>query len=734
VADDFSRHMQQVALEVLPEFFGEPNKHMSSATELRWGKHGSFAVDLAKGTWFDHEDQTGGGVLDLLKAYRGLSKREAVQWMQDQGFVQPNGAVQGEKFAGFLDEWPVATYDYFDHDGNFAYQVLKFPKTARARFMQRRRAPDGGWIWGLRAGLFGKTRSGDWFKAKVDRKYVAEQHFGEAPHFLYRGDEVREAIKAKRPIILCEGEKDVETLRSWGLVGTTNQGGGGNWFPELTGELTGADVILLPDNDKTGRQRVITMGAELSSVAKRVRVLDIAEHWPTAPEKADVTDWKEKASGDLAQFTALVKKAPLWVPELPESPFEGFDFDDMDSVKEEQDYIIDGWLTTGGRSVVGGPSKSGKTFFALHAAMCIARGVPWFSYPVKKTGVLYQAGEAGRGIKGRLVAYRRHFMDENPTEKLPLRVLTSRVNLYAKDGDTKAMIDEIKARKVWMKARYGVDLGIVFIDTLNRASAGASENDGKDMGIVFDNVAKIQEQCDVAVVLVHHMNAKGEKLRGHSSIYADSDQVILVTADEETKVKSALLDKQKDDEDGIAVTFRLWPVEIGVRRLDPSKPKTSCVVIAVTERDQLVKEKERQGFVTNPTQYRVLTHLFNAIDRHGRLVIQGEQPQEAIGKVVVDWKAFIDVVYEATPPGKTKEQIADALAKAFERKEVMSLMKGGVLGFKKPYLWWAGRPVKDFSRTFPKSEIPPKFPRNSPDNPPSPAVEELLDVNWEMDI
>ena len=139
-SSDFNVPIEPVALRVLPEFVGEPNRALSSRTELRFGKNGSLAVDLEKNTWHDHEDQTGGGVMDLLLSFRGYTKAEAVEWLQDEGFLErrereegkPNGQSRG-KFAGFMDDWPIATFQYHDDKGRLAYEVLKFEKTAPRR-------------------------------------------------------------------------------------------------------------------------------------------------------------------------------------------------------------------------------------------------------------------------------------------------------------------------------------------------------------------------------------------------------------------------------------------------------------------------------------------------------------------------------------------------------------------------------------------------------------------------
>jgi hypothetical protein len=43
---------------------GEPNKRLSKPAELRFGTHGSMAINLKKGTFYDHENGRGG----LLRA------------------------------------------------------------------------------------------------------------------------------------------------------------------------------------------------------------------------------------------------------------------------------------------------------------------------------------------------------------------------------------------------------------------------------------------------------------------------------------------------------------------------------------------------------------------------------------------------------------------------------------------------------------------------------------------
>ena len=62
--------LAQAMPDVARHFWGEPNPRHSSKKELRWGTNGARSVDVAKGTWFDHEAERRRRRLDFLKRER----------------------------------------------------------------------------------------------------------------------------------------------------------------------------------------------------------------------------------------------------------------------------------------------------------------------------------------------------------------------------------------------------------------------------------------------------------------------------------------------------------------------------------------------------------------------------------------------------------------------------------------------------------------------------------------
>ncbi|MCO5164688.1 MAG: AAA family ATPase [Mesorhizobium sp.] len=626
-----------------------------------------------------------------------------------------------------MDDWPVATFEYFDDHGRLAYEVLKFAKTAPRRYMQRRKHPAGkGWVWGLQGGTYGQVKSGDWFKAKDGKHYQAEETFDDAVRWLYHRDEVLKAKTDGVTVFLCEGEKDVETLRGWGFIATTNAGGAKYWSDAFDDDLAGADVVILPDNDEPGRSRAQLRGAGLFGRARSVRVLDIAAHWGDAPEKADITDWKEATGADGEKFRDLAGKAKPWHPERTRA-FGAYYHDEIDGPGLQLDYVIDGWLSSRGRSVMGGPSGSGKSFLALHAAYCIARGVDFFGYHVEQGGVIYQAGEGGLGMKKRQRAYVKHFGVDDAAS-LPLVVLPAKVDLFSRDGDIDRLIDAIKQARLTM----AVPLRVVFIDTLATATIGADENSGKDMGFVLANIARIEEECGVHVCLVHHMNADGKKLRGHTSIHANVDTVIQVTVDDATKIRTAVLRKQKDDEDGLEVRFSLASVAVGLNE-KTGKEITSCIVLTVDQKKQLQAEKEKYGFDVRPSEVKFLVPLFKAIEKYGVFVATDKDgPKEAVGRSVVRLEYFFDAAVEMDATEEDKPKARERIRKHFENNNKF-LLKAGIIAVSRPYVWWTGRPIRGFPETFPEEmrnrKNPGNFPeesRKNPEEPISPGMAEVL--------
>ena len=483
-----------------------------------------------------------------------------------------------------------------------------------------------------------------------------------------------EAVASDSVVFLCSEEDGAAALHSIGVPAASAAGGFAKWGPQHSMALRGAEIVVIIG--ATGTDTAVVCTA-VHAHAKRVRTLRLPMDPPA---------WV--AAGNTADklYAGLDTLAQDWKPEPWKSKFGFLPFEDLDLPGPERSDIIDGLFTEGDRSVVGGPSGSGKSFFMCHAAMCIAystiKAFDFFGHKVIAPGlVLYQAGEGTLGVKDRFKAWRNHHGVDHRI-RIPLGMLLSPIDIFRPNGDTAALIAECEEIK---KLYPGVPLRMLVIDTLATATGGADENSGRDMGTVMINVAKISAALGCAVCLVHHMNAGGTKLRGHTSIYANVDTVFLITDD--AGIRTAVLDKQKDGERGIRIDFKLFPVDIRQREIDGKRLK-SCVTIP------LVKEGGQAGVVGDKKpalsygdpDIIILRCLTKALSENGEPRPAGIANEQV--RHVIRIQHWYNAYYEIAPSTLTKS----SQNKRLERAEA-KFISNGVMGKKGEYVWLTGKPV-----------------------------------------
>jgi hypothetical protein len=285
------------------------------------GKDPNFSVDPATGRWFCHSVcGRGGDIIDLEMALTGADFKTAKAEV-----FNIVGRIEPERQRGGWRE--VARYRYVDRDGNLLSEVVRYLKPDGAKtFIQVRPSgveaagttdpertggvPTGGIVIGLAKGKYlpdpkaeRATGKPTWKRANDYVDYDgAEYRFGECPRVPYRLPRVLSA----ETVYLPEGEKDVHTLESWGLVGSCNPGGSGesHLYAGWVDHFRNRHVIILPDNDGPGRKHALTVAAALLTAAASIRIVEL----PGLPARGDVTDWRE-AGGTFDQFRACVEAA-----------------------------------------------------------------------------------------------------------------------------------------------------------------------------------------------------------------------------------------------------------------------------------------------------------------------------------------------------------------------------------------------------------------------------------------
>lgn len=243
---------------------------------------------------------------------------------------------------------------------------------------------------------------------------------------------------------------------------------------------------------------------------------------------------------------------------------------------------------------------------------------------------------------------------------------------------------------------FPVPLELVVIDTLSAATPGANENVSEDMSRVLARCARIAEETGAHVCLVHHMNAEGSKPRGHTSIFANLDNVITVrkleglTDADARQVREAAITKQKDGEDGKSLRFVLPAVAIGTD--EDGEPVTSCVV-APPNAGPLGEAPGENGdgkaVKLTPQCEVLLRAILAAVDEHG-VAAPADLDLPSTARVVA-WERVRDA-FEADRTGDPEKKRA-AIRTAMSRHGA-TLLARQVIGRNERFIWLTGKRVR----------------------------------------
>ena len=219
----------------------------------------------------------GGGVLDFLQRQR---VGDPWEWLRERGYGGGGGGGDnGSNGRGTNSQHKiVASYDYTDEFGT--------GRCSRSSGSPQKHSANGGLTaMAAGSGIFeGVTR------------------------VLYRLPDLMGALALERRVFVVGKTRMSRRWRGLGIVSTCNPGGAGKWEGDAyADQLVGADVVVLPDHDKAGRDHAHAVARSLVGKAARVRMLVL----PGLADKGDASDWFG-AGGTIETFNALVDRAPDW--------------------------------------------------------------------------------------------------------------------------------------------------------------------------------------------------------------------------------------------------------------------------------------------------------------------------------------------------------------------------------------------------------------------------------------
>jgi hypothetical protein len=423
-------------------------------------------------------------------------KKDGVVW-----FCQSCQNGGGEKFEQGKtgDLGPIkATYDYLDESGKLLFQVLRFEPINGPKEFRQRTGPD---------------------QEKWSIKGVRIVPF----HL----PEVLESIASDQTIFVCEGEKDVLTLQRLGVIATCNPMGAKKWWPEFNKLLRGGDIVICIDNDAAGHEHGRLVAENVIPVAKRVRLLDLAQHWPKIEPSDDISDWIEHGGGTAEALWSMVDRLPTLdqvsklngfgkpngkEQEPPREPMPVpvvFPFPIDEKMIPVRDWVVPGLLMRRHVSVLVAPSGSGKSLLTLQLGIACALHKQWSGWlPRRKFRVLVINSEDDVDEMRRRLAAAARIMVPSKDEQDCLRNNLALVDnadgaVVAKfDAKTKTMIATPLLDQIIATIKQN-EIDIVFVDPFAETFEG-DENSNSELkwaGVMWRHVAR---ETGAAVCLVHH--------------------------------------------------------------------------------------------------------------------------------------------------------------------------------------------------------------------------------------
>jgi hypothetical protein len=312
-----------------------------------------------------------------------------------------------------------------------------------------------------------------------------------------------ELIAAPRAttVAICAGEKDVLTLVRLGYVATSNPGGEipKAWTPELNCWFVGRPVLIVEDNDATGRAHTREVAQALAGVATSIKVL----RFPDVPEHEDVTWWVEQGHSK-DELDARIAAA--------EPAYDGT----LESVRADQvtmRAITWLWLyrfAVGKIGIIAGLPDQGKGLILCYIAGRITRALEWPN---------------GEGVspQGNVIILSA---EEDPADSLAPRLAAagadlSRIHFIKMVSDTDEKTKQPRKRmfslvtdleKLRRKILEVGDVKAVIIDPVS-AYLGVGKVDSyrdTDVRAVLGPLKELAEEMRIAVITVMHFNKKAD--------------------------------------------------------------------------------------------------------------------------------------------------------------------------------------------------------------------------------
>ena len=370
-----------------------------------------------------------------------------------------------------------AVYDYTDEHGVLLYQVAR---DAEKNFAQRR--PNVG-------------------RDPKEPKWIYETK--SVRRVLYRLPEVLAAIdlqkrgKLNQPIFVVEGEKDADNLARLGLVATTAaMGAVAPWLPEYSEQLSGSAAVVIPDNDKPGREHGEAVASAVVGRVASLRVLSL----PAMKEGGDVSDWIA-SGGTREKLLAMASEVPLYSNPVKRfaSIAIGMHAFLKKTIEKPISVLGEGVISAFHVVMLVGRGGAGKSWLALMIGRAIARGASFFGLATPKGGAkvgILELEDHAYDYQQRLAAIAAASGGSDELDDRLRPDLQGAVRV----GDQTT----VEAIVHWIESS---DLKVLIVDALKDAH-DSEENSNQQMAQIMGTFSLICNRTGCAILILHHESSK----------------------------------------------------------------------------------------------------------------------------------------------------------------------------------------------------------------------------------
>ena len=582
---------QRIAPEVALQLLGEPRTKRSH--EWRYGTHGSLVVNVDAGTWWDFENDKGGGLIDLIKHMNQDVNSILKQFGYDlalhsndsllSGFTPPKSKTASSA-RSFTREQMIDLYKQAIVKVKYAdnFMVLRFPE---GHHIKQKYAP---------------------FTLNPDSSWSMKRPDGLLP--IYYTNKYPD-----KAIIINEGEKALmASEKIWDYDSCTWHGGVNAWQKADWSPIFGREVVIFPDNDEAGMKCASELSKYLKENNCKVKVIQ-----PPADfnEKDDLYDAYEsgyfKSSKDLENYINANEV---------QRPRGALYFQTVNEIMDkmtEPDWLVDRCIERATVTSIYGAPKSGKSFIAIAMACSIASGKDFYGFDTKPSTVLYLAGEGHTAVARRIKSFEQFY--SRSLDKAPL-LISNRGSRIGDDSEF-AMLQEV-CRDI--EREYG-NVGMIIVDTLAR-NYGLNENSTEDMNKFIQRIDELKEEFQASMVIVHHTgHGSNGRARGSSVLPAALDYEFRVDRDKNSDDKAMLVSlKQTLVKDGTPIDdlyFQFKELNLlgyegvtsGVLALTEERPKITTLTPVRTETIEAIEAYQLEKNPDKPIDVWVKGTVLSAI-------------------------------------------------------------------------------------------------------------------------